>query len=231
MILISTVLMATAISNQIDPQKPTWGTIHESETGRYSINVAYPVFPNSHPLSKPVNDLIESSIQKGISNHKKAFAEYYDSYQHEWDLTIEPVIARNDSKVVSVLIYRSEYTGGNHPNTHTEAINVAVINKKPQSITLADIASPTATSYRILNDLVLPKINDARLKRTNDSETTIADLPLSFSKNFIISKNGITFVYDAYTFGAYVEGSYDIKLSWAELRGQINKKIIPEALN
>lgn len=231
MLLVSTALLATVISNQVSSLNPTWRTIQESKSSKYSINVSYPVFPASHLLSKPVNDLIDKSIQKGISNYKKSFAEFYDSYQHEWDLTVEPIISRNDLKVVSFLFYRSEYTGGNHPNTHTDVVNVAVINNKPQSVTLADIASPTTTSYRILNDLVLPKINDARLKRTNDSESTITDLPVSFGKNFIISKNGITFIYDAYTFGAYVEGSYDIKLSWAELKGQINQKIIPEALN
>ncbi|QYK54587.1 MAG: DUF4163 domain-containing protein [Fimbriimonadaceae bacterium] len=199
------------------------------KNSKYSIKALYPVFPTSHPLSKPVNDLIDKSIQKGISNYKKSFAEFYDSDQHEWDLTIEPVISRNDSKVVSILFYRSEYTGGNHPNTHTDVVNVAVINNKPQSVTLADIASPTTTSYRILNDLVLPKINDARLKRTNDSENTITELADLYGNTFVISKNGLTFIYDKYTFGSYVEGSYNIKLSWAELNGQISEQLIRES--
>lgn len=231
MFLVSTALVATVLSCQLDPLIPTWKTIRESKKGRFSIDVAYPIFPNAHPLAKLTNDLVNKTIKASISNFKKDFAEFYDSDRPEWDLTIESIISRNDTKVMSILFYRTDYTAGNHPNTHTDVINVAVIKNRAQSITLADIASPNTTSYRILNDLVLPKINDARLKRTNDSENTLTELPESFATNFIISKIGLTFIYDAYTFGSYSEGNYDIKLSWAELKGRINRQIIPEAFD
>lgn len=212
------------LSIAADSLKPT---IHQevATAPGYTMNVAWPEFPKAHPLAETLNKLTPSAPRAAQAEFRKAVQSMEQRPNAPWELNIKPVVAYNTPKLVSILYNHFEYAGGAHPNTLTHVVNVAMIDGKPKQITLTDIAVDGAAP-RIL-EMVYLRLTSVRMDRVSEEA---AALPPETISKFIVGKGALTFIFDPYAVGAYVEGSYVIKLSYRDLAGYLRRDLIPEAL-
>ncbi len=195
-----------------------------AKSGFYEINVAWPVFPDSHPLASVLNRETLTPVRLAQQEFVNAARSYSGPVQQDWALQIKPVVSYNSQKLVSIYYEHYEYAGGAHPNTFSYALNVAMIEGKPKKITLSEIAVDGAV--REILELVRHRLSGIRFDRVSEE---VAELPAETASKFLVSKNGLTFVFDRYSVGPYVEGEYIVKLRYAEIPGLINRDLIPEA--
>jgi hypothetical protein len=220
---IATLLTAALLANP----KITFNTTKEVKKDRYEINLTYVTFSPNTSLNKLANKLSAAAVQKSVKEFRDAGIEFDEAPTAPWSHEAGCTVSLSTTSLISVLIDKYEYAGGAHPNTWTNTINVALINGKPKQLTLKDILAPAATESDILDVLVLPRVSEQRKNRSGE---TVDFLPDDTNKKFLISKNGLTFIFDKYSVASYAEGEFLVKLTWQDLKGLVNHKIIPSAV-
>ncbi len=221
---LATILAATLFS-----QKPTveFHTQFETEKDKFSLKFTYPYFLGKSKLEEFANKAVRKPLDTAEKEFIDATKELTETPTSPWELEIKGTVSLQTSKLISVLYERYEYAGGAHPNTFTHCVNVGLINGKPQMISLKDILAPGVNSSMVIDGLVKPNLAKQKLARVNEPLT---DFPDNSEVHFIISKNGLTFPFDKYTVGPYVEGEYIVKLTWKDLKGKINTNLIQQAI-
>lgn len=129
-------------------------------------------------------------------------------------LELKPVLSVAVGAVVSGYLEHYEYTGGAHPNTTHHPFVFALRAGKPARLHLSEVLVPEASIRDLESRVILPKLNDAKKARGMEP---LGALPSGTSESFFASSNGLTWIFSPYAVGAYVEGTYIIKATWAEL--------------
>lgn len=224
---LSAIFLAAALTQTQTPPPITYKTQTETQKNRFDLKLVWPVFNESTPLNDFANKVSPEPIRDFESGFKNSLKEYTETPTMAWDLTMVGTVSYYSPNIISIFYDHYEFTGGAHPNSFTHAINVGLINNKPKRIVLKDLLAPGITESDILDKLVHPRLNKIREDRVGEA---VEALPVATNREFVISKNGLTFVFDRYAVGAYVEGEYIVKLKWSDLKGLINKEVIPSAV-
>ncbi|MCW5933731.1 MAG: YbaY family lipoprotein [Fimbriimonadia bacterium] len=132
---------------------------------------------------------------------------------------IKSTLSVNTPQVVSGYLTHFEYTGGAHPNTFYQTINVGIVNGKPARLNLKSLLAQGVSPQQVLNEVALPKLNTAKEKRGLEAVDRIDP---KLADSFIITPQGISWIFQPYAVGAYVEGTYIIKATWNDLSGLLN---------
>lgn len=205
----------------------THKSLHDTKKGRYEINLHWVELSPKSAVNDLANKLIKSAVMDDIAEFKKGAMEPGYKPVAPWEHQVGCTVSMATPNLVSVLIDTYDYSGGAHPNSWTEVVNVALIGGQAKQLTLKDLLTPGAKESDILDSIVLPRANAEKRKRETDEVDT---LPEETSRKFIISQYGLTFPFDKYAIGAYVEGEYQVKVAWKDMKGLINKKVIPYAV-
>jgi len=201
-------------------------TQFETEKDKFNLKFEYPRFMGKSKLEEFANTTILKKLGTAEEEFLGAVQGFDEIPTTPWEIDITGIVSLKSPTLISVLLEHYEFTGGAHPNGFTHSINVALINNKPQSITLKHIVAPGKSTSAIIDGLVKPKLNEQKMARVNEP---LSEFPADAESKFIVSKNGLTFLFDKYSVGPYVEGEYIVKLNWNELKGLINTKIVPQA--
>ena len=204
-----------------------------ASTTRYTvIEGEYPRFTN---VRTSFNQKIRDDINRGIQEHMKISAENWNaryetapqdqkisqfpSQDEKFMFVASTTIIRNDTKVISFVIYSYEYTGGAHGMESIMTYNYDVPRGK--EITLADIiASDTAFLQKLSkvsremlrNDLAArAEVKPESIDESMLHEGTTA-IPSNFSLFTLPKNEEITFYFTQYQVAAYVFGSSEIRL-------------------
>lgn len=220
--LVASIVAATLLA---DP-KVTFNTLRDVKQDYYDINLSWPTLTPETSINKLANKKMRYSVLKNLSEFKKASQEFGEKPTSPWEHQVASTISYLSPTLISVIVDTYEYSGGAHPNSWSDTINIALINGKPRAITLKDVLNSSLTEQEFLNHFVLTNVSEQRLKR---SEMTVDSLPSETNRKFIISKNGLTFPFDKYSVASYAEGEFLVKLKWTDISGLINSKIVPDA--
>jgi hypothetical protein len=114
------------------------------------------------------------------------------------------------------------YTGGAHSNYSTLHFNYSLKDKK--RIVLKDIISN--------NDSLMKKAEEKfrtlyKIPQNVSINTTGFQFPdgiFTLTENYLIEKDGISFLWNTYEVAAYAYGQITLKLTYTELEGILNKK-------
>jgi hypothetical protein len=199
----------------------------ESREGWFTMKTAWPSFAETHPLQPLLNKAAQEPAREAESGFKEALQDFTEKPGILCELDVKPTISYNATNLVSILFDHYVNLAGPHPNSWTACINVGVVNGEVKRIKLGDLLVDGVSEQDVLEGFVRPRLSKLRRERVGEG---LEALPVATHEMFVVSKNGLTFPFDRYTVGAYAEGDYLIKLKWSELKGMINRDMIPQAM-
>jgi hypothetical protein len=108
------------------------------------------------------------------------------------------------------------YTGGAHPNRWYECRTFGLRNGRAARLKLQDFLPAGADPMEVANRLVIPRLK--AMKASWFVEGTRTSLEPEEVENFVVTPAGITWIFDPYAAGPYVEGEFFVKVPWSEIR-------------
>lgn len=216
--------------------KKTYKNCSEDSMSCTYLKVSYPFF-EENSSGKEINRIINAYIidsiftVEGKGNNKSldglasTFFSEYETFKKEvpeygpgYALDISGSAVYNKPKALSVSIGYYINTGGAHPNSYTKYF---VFNPKTgKQLKLSDVF---INSF----DTKLNKLIDKRYRENNKLKDTdrldgemgmLFENFIKFNDNFILTKDGIEFLYNRYEIAAYVYGEIEVKFSYKELQ-------------
>ncbi len=187
---VATTTAATSTSAQM-----TVKTINES-TSVYTINARYPQFG-----IPAVDQAIKSDLDKALADFKSLPANPPDSAVTQNEFNSDVVSTYVGSDAVSVALEMSQYTGGAHPMTVIDGINIDPSTGK--KITLDDALAMIGKTLPEVASSTLDQLKE----KLNGSvfEEGAQPTPENY-QTFLIDANSVTFVFQEYQVAAYAAG-------------------------
>ncbi|MCO5249605.1 MAG: DUF3298 and DUF4163 domain-containing protein [Chitinophagales bacterium] len=166
---------------------------------------------------------------------QKFFDDYYHSYDDSmrfagWSVEKNTVIASKVGPLLTLAYSEFSFMGGAHPNS-TSIYKVIDLNDG-KLVKLADIIDETKMDE--LNTIRLTAFekqkNDLEFMKESDwknylfSDEFKAGGNFNTNENFKVSKDAVSFFYNAYEIAPYAFGSTDLKVALTDLQPILNKK-------
>ena len=173
----------------------TMQAIHE-DTAVYTINAKYPQFG-----IPAVDTAIKADLDQALTEFRAYPANPPDSAVAKNEFNSDVGAAYVGPDLVSVSLEISEYTGGAHPNTVYDGINVDLTSGKRLTLddalsligqTLQQVASSSEAQLK-------PALGDAMF------EEGFAPTPDDYA-TFLIDKDHVTFIFQNYQVAPYAAG-------------------------
>ncbi len=216
-------LVAAATFAQADP---IFRAFTASERGIFHAKSTYIDFPSPTPVQR-------LAAQTNRQNAHKQFQQFVTSTKRSlndfaalqirkenggiplapYEFDSQTVVSLNRNELVSLFITGHEYTGGAHPLPFCSTLNVGLIQGEPRLLTLTDVLQPEDLKGD-LSRILIPKIME---KKHRYGENQEPELGSELMTHWFVSNAGMTWVFEAYSLGAYAEGRYIVKASWEEL--------------
>ncbi len=225
---------ADTLSYESKQYKKRYKDCNENDEKCSYLNISYMEFKgNAGPeINKVLNAFITDSLfnieekpNKTLEGLTTAFFKDYEEvmktssadFPVTYALDVKSNVVLNKPKALSVSVEEYINTGGAHPNTY---IKYFVFN--PQSgkqLTLNDIF--TTGFEGKLNKLIDAKYRaDKGLKpgdKLSGEKGELFEDFIRYNNNFILTKDGIEFLYNRYEIAAYVFGEITVKFTYKEL--------------
>lgn len=122
--------------------------------------------------------------------------------------------------LVSLLETHIEYPGGAHPNTTYISYNVQMVNGKPTPFTLSDLFQPGSPCVSALSDYILTNLRHRGADWVTNGQLT--SFKASDLSTFYLRPTSITFVFDPYAVGPYVQGAFFVLVPYTHVCANIN---------
>jgi len=142
-------------------------------------------------------------------------------YEYNYSIDTETQEGRDDAVVV-YLITLDYYEGGAHGIYQQLVMNFD--KQSGKQLTLQDVFVPGYEER--LTELLLEKLMDlADVKNMEElkAKDYLFSMDMFPSENFILGKDNITFIYNAYEIAPYAMGMTELELSYDELSGILKK--------
>jgi hypothetical protein len=172
----------------------------KEDTSTYTIDATYPVTSVAAADTKIKND-----IDKAIEEFKTYPANPPDSAVPQNQFNADPGGVYIGPDIVSVALQISEYTGGAHPNTVIDAVNID--RKTGAELSLQDALGLTGLSLAQIASSSLSQLQ----KQYGDAvfEDGVLPKPENY-QTFLINKDSVTFVFQEYQAAPYAAGIPEI---------------------
>lgn len=192
--------------------------ISEQELGKQFTNLAQTealdAFAKSY--AEDYRDEVEELYLENVERVKQGEEEGIGFwYNYIYSLDSELILSSQN-----LLVFRSHgevYTGGAHGFNSFQYLNLDLESK--QIIRYEDLFNPNDAES--LTQLIKAQL---RIDRNAEdlTEAGFWEKDITPSKNFGISKGGITFMYNGYEIAPYVMGSSEVLITYDKLKGLIN---------
>ncbi len=206
----------------------TYRTMSASKAGYFSGNVHIPNFGYGSSVASLASRSVGTAMRTGFNEFVRESREMSvdqdlkkmwkanggkPTEPYSYDSNCTASLA--DSSLISVLRETVAYTGGAHPNTFLRPSNFGLVDGKAKQLTLKDILRPGQTQA-LVDALIIPKLVEIKKARFGaDVQTPTVDAELA--ERWLATASGISWVFENYAVGAYAEGRYVVKFTWAEL--------------
>lgn len=212
-----------------------FGECKTEEENCFKVVVEYPVAvgKNAAAFNTVVDTLVAHHFQFGDEEPPKTLAEGLASYEkgfkaslkeipdapNSWFKELKGELVHQAENWVTMRFEDAEYTGGAHPNTFVQFINLDGNGK------LIDVRA------RITDNAKLLALAEAAFRKERGFPATgsLNDQGMQFEKDrfvlpaeLALGKEGLIFFYNAYEVGPYAAGPTEFSLPLADLKGVIN---------
>lgn len=152
-------------------------------------------------------------IENDFAEHSQKEEKFDTEYLQEYDVTFI------DSKIISLEKFSYAYLGGAHGMHSREMKSYSISSGEELSNKIEDLLM---INKKNKNELL--RILTQRLETSHHKENLFNDsLPLKeLPKTFLVTPNGITFIWHLYEIAPYVSGEIDINVEFEKLKSFIN---------
>lgn len=170
---------------------------------------------------------VQTPYQTDVKNGMKP-DEIPNWYNYEYEIT--STLTEGKDSIWNYAVTTYENTGGAHPNTWSHWVNVDATSGK--SLSKKDVFV-RGTDEKICQ-LILPQLlAEANRKLNTDTLTCVAGLQevgmlletdLYVPDNFLLGKDGVTFLYNRYDIAPYYMGAFELTVPYQEISTYLIKK-------
>ncbi|MGC8820616.1 MAG: DUF3298 and DUF4163 domain-containing protein [Fervidobacterium sp.] len=189
-----------------------------SEDKIVKIHVEIPRLRNlkSVAFEQDINEEIESKIRQFVQQIKSTSQEDFKSgiQRFPYEAYVKTQLRYNDGKIISFVVYYYGYTGGAHGSTIFDTYNIDIENLRV--LKLYDIIQEDAE--KVVKQEIVRQIEERKSDFFEDATATVFSKDIS-TMRFVISKEGITFIFDQYELAPYSTGMPEFVLPWSILDG------------
>lgn len=221
MVLLLASLLGSVAAAQAQGEDPCFVGGYTDETSEncvyrvgVDIDITYPNWVNDY-------DFAREAVQSYLAQARDAFWEAgtadLSAMFNPWQLQITPEDYPYSDDIHSILFTILDYAGGAHPNTYYKSFVFDLTNET--EITLDDLFTDTTAALEIVSPLVQQHVMDQLGGDYTDTqwlETGTGTNPDNY-QTFVLTEDGILFVFPPYQLAAYAAGSFEVLVSYDDL--------------
>ena len=202
-------------------QRFTFGTDYQNTTPEGLMSQIQSHYANSY--RKELLPYYEADIKSGIKKE-----EMPPWYNHEYMITSELKLSRDS--IYNYAVNKYEFTGGAHPNTYATWTNINANTGKELKRTDVFVEG---SEKEIIKLIELHLLADVNRRLETDTITSLQGLwdngillnvDLYVSNNFLITDEGVKFLYNRYDIAPYVVGDFQLNIPYAEIENLMKIK-------
>ncbi len=186
-----------------------------SDSARWEIKAVYPALQlDGGRLAEEFNKVAKETVMKHVTDFKKIMSEFSENDRKNlpkgvsYSLTIGYTVEYLGDEFVSVYFWRSDYTGGAHPNSWSFVLNYDL--EKSRIVELKDLFKPDSGYLDFISKKSIEQIAKKQGEYADrDWIGRGAGAKLKNFANWNATKKGLRFTFDAYQVGSYAEGPYE----------------------
>ena len=212
-----------SLSNQINQtlQRLTFGTDYTNFTPAEAINKSIDNYINSY--RKDLLAYYEADLKKGITKE-----EMPPWYNYQYNITSELSIARDS--IYNYAVTNFQFTGGAHPNTFAKWTNINANTGKELKKSDIFVENSDEEIIKLIGKHLLEEANK-RLETDTISSLQgleengiLLNVDLYVPENFLITNEGVKFLYNRYDIAPYVVGDFQLNIPYAEIENLMKIK-------
>ncbi|MBI2435109.1 MAG: DUF3298 and DUF4163 domain-containing protein [Candidatus Hydrogenedentes bacterium] len=132
-------------------------------------------------------------------------------------------------ELVSLVFMEYMFGGGAHGNTITHSLNLGINSEgKVRVLALKDFFKDFAAAHPILSKNVIQGLLDQDAQWILDNE--VKELKAEDLQTFSVSAEGLTFYFDPYDVGPYVQGEFQVAVPYSAIAEQLKEGLIPASI-
>lgn len=197
------------------------------------ISYSYPLFTSPQPLADSLNNLVltifgvtkSSNLEKSqytfMAEYEKFIKEFKDSEQ-SWYSQTNISVPFQSNKVACLSVEMDDYTGGAHgmystiySNYYKPKNEILTLQKLFNDSSLSRLLSLAEADFRTASELPLNADLDEAGYWFKDNKFHLND-------NFIITNEGITWLFNPYEVASYAQGTIELTMNKDELLPLLN---------
>lgn len=203
--------------------------VEAKKTG-FDVTAKVPVFADKTPVAMMSNAAMMTWVKKAQAGFlKETEPPFKDSVVKLYTWGATPTVHYYYApRLASVSFVQGWYTGGNHPNFVYYTFNYGVIDGKAKKLTLTDVFSKRLSAADIkqqVNDLILNKLR-LQDRASFVVDGSIAKLSEAQLNRFVLTREGMTFLFPPYELASYAAGDFKVELSLSELGPDFRRALI-----
>lgn len=175
-----------------------------------------------HSYRTDLQKLYEADIYNGMNEQ-----DIPGWYNYEYDITTNMEAGKDSVWNYTVTTFQS--TGGAHPNTYSKWINIDATTG--DILTVKEVFRADADK-EICNLILQALFKEVNTRMETDTIRSIEglqsvgillDTDLYIPENFLLGKNGISFLYNRYDIAPYASGDFNLTIPYNEIENYLNK--------
>lgn len=203
------------------------------QTGsHWSTTVIYPTFSGGTPLTLLTNQTLATREAAAAATFGRMAAEQFKKlgpptadYYHDARATVSLA----DPELLSAYFELEEYSGGAHPNRYYASYTFGIVHGRPAAVMLQDVFRPGVDGTKTASDLLMARLrNDPNATFVRDGTVKSIEFngapgtPQVGATAFTVTPHGISFLLPPYAVGAYVNGSFVVKIPFEQFGGRLD---------
>ena len=182
--------------------------------GRIDLSYAYPRFIGRNAeLNSLLAERATSRLADWVSKGR-AIVDAADGLGWGWTHSESTDLVGAAADYQSLLTSFYYFTGGAHPNSHSESLLVRTSEGGLEAVELAELFVASSDWRSQVVDWVLADLAQQGAEFVQSGEVTANELELT---TFMLGARGLTFHFDAYAVGPYVQGPFQVVIGYERL--------------
>lgn len=192
-------------------------------------------------ISTPSEHLADHIVKDYIYSYKTDVEKLYEAdihngmkeedvpgwYNYEYDIKTDMETGKDS--IWNYTVTNFQYTGGAHPNTYSKWIN---IDKTTGKILTADEVFPKESNKEICSLILKALLKEVNSRMETDTIRSIEglqsigillDTDLYIPENFLLEKDGVSFLYNRYEIAPYSTGDFKLNIAYSDIETYLNK--------
>jgi hypothetical protein len=221
LLLIGTALFGALASLGAAAEGPVTFRVERGKGRGWTSRVRYPVFGGGSALHRQATTAFRAVIAKDLAQYQSQARKHAAHNQPgPWSFEAEPTVSMDSYRLISGFYAESTYQGGAHGMTFYKPVTVGVTDGRVRRLTLLDLFVPGSDPVRLCSDLLMARLrHDERADWVKDG--TVTSFNAKALSKWVVTRTGITFLFDPYELGSYAAGPFEIKIPFKAFKGAL----------